>query len=288
MKIEATLLDVLNQGAAQLASADVDDPALDARLLTAHALNCDRAALLTQNDRILTPEETDLIQTLIKRRANREPIARILNHREFWSLPFALNEATLDPRPDSEVLVETALTHIANLQPPAPSPSLLDLGTGSGCLLLALLHEMPTATGLGIDIAPRAVEQAQDNAARLGLEKRARFRTGSWFEGVEEKFDIILSNPPYIASETIPTLMQEVRTYDPLKALDGGKDGLDPYRHIIPRLKDFLNPRGLALFEIGMGQEGDVKRLFQNHGFSAIGTAKDLAGITRCVYGRFA
>ena len=279
-----TLQTFLQHATARLAAAGVDSPALDARLLTAHALICDRAALLAQQGRELTPQETAQIETLLARREQREPVARILNQREFWSLPFALNEATLDPRPDSETLVETTLSTISSLQPPASSLRLLDLGTGSGCLLLALLHELPKATGLGLDQAPRAIDQARANAANLGLEDRATFRQGDWLNGLGESFDIILSNPPYIASTDIPALEPEVRDHDPAAALDGGADGLAPYRQIIPKLKNHLNPHGLAIFEVGQGQAPAVHALFREHGFPETLEAKDLGGIIRCVY----
>jgi release factor glutamine methyltransferase len=285
------LLDLISQSVVRLGQANVDNPGLDARLLAAHALNCDRATLLAQNMRTLADHEVSAIRTLIDRRAAREPVARILGLREFRGLPFALNEATLEPRPDSETLVEAALHEAggwggtpANLQPPA---SLLDLGTGTGCLLLALLHEWPEATGLGIDIAPRAVEQAGENAARLGLDNRAAFRVGDWLEGVEGPFDVIISNPPYIASAELDGLMPEVREHDPPAALDGGADGLDPCRLIIPQLPGFLRPGGLAVFEVGYNQAAAVASLFRQAGFINIRTRRDLGGVERCVAGVF-
>ncbi len=264
----------------RLAAAGVDNPALDARLLIAAALELDRVQLLTQNERTLTDKEEKKIEALISRRESREPVARILGLREFWGLLFGLNEATLEPRPDSEMLVETALSFIKT----RPS-RLLDLGTGTGCLLLSLLHEWPEATGLGIDLAPRAIEQAQENAHRLGLEKRAAFRTGNWLEGLAETFDLIVSNPPYIPAGDIETLAPEVRQYDPLLALDGGKDGLAPYRYLIPLLPAFLNPNGSVFFEIGIGQAEAVASLLKETGFTDIFTKPDLGGIDRCVSG---
>lgn len=265
--------------AAQLAKAGVDNPGLDARLLIAHVLKCDRAQLLLRDGGEITDEEENTIKTLLARRANHEPVARILGLREFWGLPFDLNEATLEPRPDTETVIEGVL----ELKPREAS-RILDLGTGTGCLLLSLLHELPDATGLGVDIAPRAIEQAQANAERLGLANRAAFKTNNWTDNITEKFDVIVSNPPYIKSAEIPTLMPEVRDFDPKAALDGGGDGLAAYRHICPRLPSLLNPNGLVAFEIGQGQETTVVELFEKTGqFRTITTRKDLNGITRCV-----
>jgi len=160
---------------------------------------------------------------------------------------------------------------------------ILDLGTGTGCLLLTLLHELPNATGIGIDISPRAVEQAAQNAVALGLNTRTTFRTGNWLENITEKFDIIVSNPPYIPASDIPALMPEVRDFDPACALDGGDDGLAPYRHIIPQLPYFLKPQGLAAFECGHGQAQDIAHLFYTHKFAHIETHKDLNGTERCI-----
>ncbi len=294
-----TLFDLLRASQDELAAAGVDNPVPDSRLLIAHALTCGRADLLTQTDRVLSAEEAAVIQTLISRRAAREPVSRILGLREFWGLPFGLNEATLDPRPDSETVIETALTEgrkqgsgirkkseFASLMPDSCFlPSVLDLGTGSGCLLLALLHEWPQATGLGVDIAPRAIEQAQINARRLGIQDRAAFRVNDWLDDIEETFDVIVCNPPYIAAADIPALMPEVREHDPLAALDGGRDGLDAYRHLIPLLPQRLKNGGWAFFEAGQGQAEAVCGLFREAGFRDIRAARDLGGIERCVAG---
>lgn len=303
----------------RLAAVGVDNPALDARLLIAAALEMDRVQLLTQNDRALTDEEEKKIETLITRRESREPVARILGLREFWGLPFGLNEATLEPRPDSETLVEAALGFFAqagsssplageeaktrtcaskrlvfagegsfpseDLLLPKPPRRLLDLGTGTGCLLLSLLHEWPEATGLGIDLAPRATEQARENAGRLGLDSRAAFQTGNWLESLTEPFDLIISNPPYIPAMDIEALAPEVRQHDPRLALNGGADGLDPYRHLIPLLPNFLNPHGAVLFEVGIGQAEAVASLLKKTGFADIFIKPDLGGIDRCVGG---
>jgi len=203
--------------------------------------------------------------------------------REFWSLPFGLNEATLVPRPESETLIEAALYVFAKRRDEALR--VLDLGAGSGCLLLALLHEFKNASGVGVDCAPRAVLQAQENAKRLGLTARAEFMAGNWADNIAERFDLVISNPPYIAPEEIPHLMPEVRDYDPKLALDGGKYGLAAYHAIAPKLPNLLKPGGGAIFEIGEGQAPSVRLIFQKAGFSKLDTRKDLSGIERCVIG---
>lgn len=292
-----TLQSILDKALNHLQAAGIDQPVLDARWLIGHALGIGRLELMLQRDRILTQEEISNIEQLISRRAARESVARILGEREFWGLPFGLNEATLEPRPDSEILVEVALAGfgirdsafgsprnlIPNPESLIPNPSILDLGTGTGCLLLALLHSMPMARGLGIDLSPRAIEQAQSNAERLQLQDRARFQVGDWLENLTEKFDLIISNPPYIAPDEIPSLMPEVREHDPHLALDGGTDGLAPYRYLIPQLSSFLKPNGFVVFEVGQGQAAAVTGLLQEAGFQNITTHQDLGGVERCV-----
>ena len=289
----------LREAIERLKNAGVDNPQLDARLLFCHALGIDRTDLLSQSERILSAHEASSINALIARREKRESVARIIGKREFWGLDFALNEATLEPRPDSETVIEAIISscpqrrasHLlscSNQSELAPQDTkenfkILDLGTGTGCLLLALLHEFPQATGIGIDINPRATEQAQTNAQSLGLGSRAEFRAGSWLKNITEKFDIIVSNPPYIPANEIPHLMREVREYDPVLALDGGEDGLAPYRYLIPQLKDFMKPNGIAAFEVGQGQAQQVADLFRQNCFNNTSVHKDLGGIDRCV-----
>lgn len=299
---ENTLYIIIASSIKRLTGTGIDNPQLDARLLCCHALGLDRAQLLSQSQRVLTKDEIAAIDSMITRREKRESVARIIGKREFWGLDFALNEATLEPRPDSETLVEAVLKRIQDSGFGIREKiSILDLGTGTGCLLLSLLHELPQATGVGIDINPRAVEQAQTNAQSLGLDRRAAFKTGSWLtplsppprwegqgggsaaETNAERFDIIVSNPPYIPASDITDLMPEVRDHDPLLALDGGEDGINPYRLLIPQLKDFLNPGGIAAFEVGQGQAEQIADLFQQNGFTNTSTHKDLGGINRCV-----
>lgn len=274
-------------------------PELDARLLIGHALGLDRLQLMLQAERVLTDEEISHLHALINRRAAHEPVARIIGCREFWGLPFGLNEATLEPRPDSETLVEAILEDSGfriwdladrekspNPESRIPNPKILDLGTGTGCLLLALLHELPNATGVGIDVAPRAVTQARANAVQLGLDNRVIFQLGNWLDGMTDQFDVVISNPPYIARDEIPTLMPEVRGHDPLAALDGGTDGLEPYRQIIPQLRRVLKPGGLVAFEVGHTQAATVSALLREAGLTNITTHQDLGGIARCLLAR--
>ncbi|MDX2028058.1 MAG: peptide chain release factor N(5)-glutamine methyltransferase [Alphaproteobacteria bacterium] len=279
MPPEQPLALLLRDTERQLAEAGVDNPLLDSKILVSHALGLDRVDLLMQAERLLSADETIRVQALITRRCRREPVARILGEREFWGLPFGLNEATLEPRPDSETLIDKALPELHGRS----GLSLLDLGTGTGCLLLALLHELPGAVGIGIDAAPRAIEQALANARRLHLDDRAIFRVGNWLDNVDGLFDLIISNPPYIPRQDMVTLMPEVREHDPALALDGGEDGLQVYREIIPRLPKFLKPNGFVVFEVGQGQAADVARLFQQSGFYGVRIHEDFGGVERCI-----
>jgi release factor glutamine methyltransferase len=261
----------------KLRKSGIENPQLDARLLICHGLSINRAQLISQSQRLLIDAEVSSLNTLLNRRHAHESVARIIGKREFWGLDFELNSATLEPRPDSETLIE------AILKSDAPKDRLLDLGTGTGCLLLSLLHELPFATGLGIDISSSAVEQATRNAITLSLSERAMFQTGDWLANLTTTFDIILSNPPYIPASDIPNLMPEVRVFDPMPALDGGCDGLTPYRFLIPQLANFLNPRGLVAFEIGINQAASVSNLLDACGFLSITSHKDLGGIDRVI-----
>jgi release factor glutamine methyltransferase len=275
-----TLDSVFHDAARQLEDAGVDQPKLDARILICHALGIERSEMTTLAARGLTEIEAADIRALIGRRCRREPVGRILGTREFWSLPFGLNEATLEPRPDSETLVEVVLKDLGDRS----EVSICDVGTGTGCLLLALLHELPQATGTGVDVNPHAVDQARDNAENLGLQSRAMFRISNWLDNiVADRFDIIVSNPPYIVSRDIPTLMPEVRNYDPLVALDGGEDGLTAYRLLIPQLRERLKPGGTVVFEVGLGQAVGVGELLTQNGFTNVTTHMDLGGVERCV-----
>jgi release factor glutamine methyltransferase len=245
---------------------------LDAEVLLAHHLACSRGDLLLNPERKFDPQS---YEKLVERRAAGEPVAHITGTREFWSLTLKVSPAVLIPRPDTETLVEVALKLCAH------SPArILDLGTGSGALLLAALSIWSTATGLGIDASPAALAVAQENAQSTGLAGRASFRLGNWGEGLDERFDLILSNPPYIAETE--TLSEEVRAHEPASALFAGTDGLDDYRRILPQLPGLLNPGGLAVLEIGYTQGPALLAMAEAHGFSA-SLHRDLAGRDRCV-----
>ena len=267
---------LIGDGAALLRAAGVENPRLEARLLLAHALNLPVAALL--RDPKLAADPTPYA-ALISRRAAHEPLAYILGHREFWSLRFAVSPATLIPRPESETLIEAALAAFVRRAPPR---SILDLGTGTGCLLLSALREFPDSFGVGIDRSPGAAALAAANASGLGLGDRAAFLCADWEAPVAGRFDLVLCNPPYIPTCEIGGLMPEVAGYEPASALDGGADGLSAYRHVLPLLPQLLQPDGVAVLELGIGQGPRVAALARESGLIAI-TRPDLAGIPRAL-----
>ncbi len=258
----------------RLALPNIDNPRLEARLLLAHAMACTAEDLLREPQ---APAPTQRFRTLLDRRAAREPLAYILGHREFWSLDFAVSPATLIPRPDSETLVEAALAAL----PPGPR-RILDLGTGTGCLLLAVLHERPDAFGVGVDRAPAAAALAAANAAALGIGARAAFLCGDWDSALNGRFDLVLSNPPYITTSAIADLMPEVAEHEPATCLDGGADGYDAYRRIVPTLPRLLDPGGIAVLEVGIGQADTVAAMGPDAGLAAT-IRCDLAGTARAI-----
>jgi release factor glutamine methyltransferase len=254
--------------------------ALDARLLLLGALSVAPTDLIIHPDAPLTADQADRLADFTRRRLSHEPVARILGEREFWGLPFRLSPETLVPRPDTETLVETALDLLPNRNAPL---EIVDFGTGSGCILVALLHELPNATGLGVDLSPGALRTARLNARANGVGERSHFAASHWADAVSGRFDLIASNPPYIASGVIPTLDEEVRGHDPLRALDGGPDGLAPYRILLGEARRLLKPGGLLVLEIGYDQAEDLKGLARDHGLDVSRVAHDLSGHARCV-----
>jgi len=271
----ADIARAIGDGAACLGGI-ADNPRLEARLLLAHALG------LTQNDLIRDPGreiDTTAYETLLARRIAREPLAMIVGRREFWSLEFQVSPATLIPRPDSETLIEAALAIFARRPPPK---RLIDLGTGTGCLLLALLTEFPAAFGIGLDLSPAAASLAKANATRLGLGDRSAFVAGNWTDAVSGQFDLVVSNPPYIPGPEIAFLMPEVARHEPRQALDGGADGYDAYRRIVPILPLHLEPNGAAVLELGQGQATLVMDLAWKAGLQA-SLRLDLAEIPRAI-----
>ncbi|QIO30331.1 peptide chain release factor N(5)-glutamine methyltransferase [Bradyrhizobium sp. 1(2017)] len=272
--------------AAQLQSAGIEEPGLDARLLVGAALRLDLTDMVTQAARQLTPEEAARLEAYAQRRLAHEPVARILGMREFWGLPFRLSEATLVPRPDTETVVELAL-EIFREQPISHPPRIADIGTGSGAILLALLHEIPDAFGVGTDLSLTALATARDNATSLGLADRAAFVACSYAAALSGPFDLIVSNPPYIPSAEIPKLSLEVREHDPHLALDGGNDGYDAYRALIPQAGACLAPGGALIVEAGQGQARNIETLMTAAALSVDRPPKaDLAGILRAVSAR--
>ncbi len=278
-----TLSAALAEAAQILAAAGIEDAAADARLLARHALGLTREAMVRERDRALTAGERAAVAALVARRASHEPVSRILGVREFWSLAFALAPDCLDPRPNSETLVEAVLTDLDRRGGRAEPWRVLDLGTGSGCLLLALLAELPNATGLGVDASAGAIAAATENARRLGLAGRARLAVGDWTRGIEGRFDAIVANPPYIETGAIEALAPEVRGWDPRAALDGGADGLDAYRAIVPGLANLMAPGAIAAFEIGWDQAERVASIARAAGLVPGGIRRDVAGRDRCL-----
>ncbi|MGB1540294.1 MAG: peptide chain release factor N(5)-glutamine methyltransferase, partial [Rickettsiales bacterium] len=261
-----------------LSEAGIPSAHLDARLLLAHVLHVSREYLTMHADDYLTEVELMAYDMLIERRVAREPMAQILGQREFWSLPFKVTQATLDPRPDSETIVASVLSYV-----PRRDARLMmaDFGVGTGCLLLSLLSEYPNAHGLGVDVSEDALSVAEDNAQTLGLSSRAHFFHSSWGEGVVGKYDVIVSNPPYIPEADIAGLEPEVAEYEPKAALSGGADGLDAYRELMPHIKRLLAEKGIAVLEYGKGQSQAVKAIAEQHGLRVLEVCKDLAGVQR-------
>ena len=303
----------------RLVAAGIENPDLDVRLLVQHVLGWSQTKLLLNLNHVLTESEVKDLDAAIERRAQREPVSRIIGHRGFWKSEFKITPQTLDPRPDSEMLIESALKFVK----PAPG-TILDLGTGSGCLLLSLLIEWPKARGVGVDISEEAVRTATENAlllspprrrpgsgpaasaadescpasggkgqtpafagVEISLAERAEFITMDWNEyRPPQPFDLLISNPPYIAESEIPGLAPEVSRYDPMGALVAGADGLDCYRSIARHYKKWLKPQGWALFEIGHTQAEGVKSILAQGGMTVLHVIPDLAGSDRVIVAR--
>ncbi len=274
---------VLAEATQRLKQAGVETPRLDALLLLSHATGQNMDRLRIDGDIEIAADAAAAFSVLLQRRLAREPVSHILGRREFWSLDFAVGPQVLDPRPDSETLVAAVLEQVEDRQAVL---RIADFGTGSGCLLLALLHELPRATGVGTDRSPAALDVARANAASLGLAVRTELREGNWGAGLAGPFDILISNPPYIASDAIPALAPEVARHEPRLALDGGADGLDAYRQLVPDLVRLAARGGLVALEIGQGQDAAVAAMLAAAGLEAIAGKPDLAGIVRVVLAR--
>jgi len=275
-----TLGDLLKNGAARLAGAGIEGGTREVRLLLQAAAGIPIATQIAFPERKIAVDAAARFDALLERRARREPMAHILGRREFWSLAFKVTADTLDPRPDSETLVQAVLDQVPDR---SAALRLVDFGTGTGCLLLALLHELPNAVGLGVDRSVAALAVATENATALGLAQRATFHRGDWDDGLDPGFDIVLSNPPYIPSGDIAGLQPEVASFEPRLALDGGPDGLDAYRRLGPAAMRLLVPGGLAAFEVGIGQDDSARRIMVASGLRHIATERDLAAVERCL-----
>lgn len=273
--------ELLRFGAQELATKEAGSSRLDARILLAAVLDRDPAHLIMHPDFLVPHESVTQFSKYLARRAKGEPVSRILGHREFWSLSFLLSPDTLDPRPDTETIIQTAIS--LKSDEPSNSIRVLDLGTGTGCILLSLLTEWRDAKGVGIDISVGAVETAKDNAQCLGLADRACFAVGNWSESVCGTFDVIVSNPPYVRSGDLANLQAEVREYDPLTALNGGQDGLVEYRRISEDIQRVLAPGGLVVFEVGFDQANEVRLILSEAGLRGIASHRDLNGHVRCI-----
>lgn len=259
----------------RFAAAGLDDPAADARVLVAGLFDLSFTEIVTRSHEPVDADQATRLEDAVTRRLNREPVHRILGEREFYGLPLSLSPATLEPRPDTEILVDTMLPHLRRLVASHGAIDILDMGTGTGAIALALLRECPQATGLGSDISEDALATATENAVRNGLAGRFRTKQGSWFGPIDGCFHAIVSNPPYIETGVIGTLSDEVKNFDPLAALDGGTDGLDAYRAIALKAAQFLHDDGVLGLEIGHDQRLTVTALFEASGFRLIEAARD-------------
>ena len=274
----------LTEAAARLTAAGIESPHREARMLLAHTLDVDQAAIIGHPERAVP--DPDAFRALVDRRSGGVPAAQLLGQQEFWSLSFRVTPDTLIPRPETETLVEAALAAVKERK--LAAPMILDLGTGTGCLLLSLLSECPGARGVGVDRSAAAVDVARGNAEQLGLADRAHFLVSDWAAPLLGRFDIVVSNPPYIATDEIGALQPEVARHEPKQALDGGADGLTCYRAIVDDLPRLLAPGGVVFLEVGLGQWEPVAALLETAGFRVSEPIHDLAGISRCVAAQIA
>ena len=281
-----TYRELYEEGRRILEQAGLPDAALDARFLLEEVCGTNLQTLLVFPEKKVTEEEVNQYRAFIQRRKDREPTAMILGEWDFMGLTFRLNKSTLIPEQDTEVLVETALEELQRRGLGEAPLRILDLCTGSGCILLSLLHELRNAGGLGTDLSEEALEAARENAVRLGLQERAAFRQGDLWEPVgDERFDLIVSNPPYVPTEVIPTLEPEVRCGEPYAALDGGEDGLVFYRRIMREAAGHLKPSGIIIVESGFDEAPQIAARMQDQKLRGIRTVKDYGGLDRVVLG---
>jgi release factor glutamine methyltransferase len=277
-----TLLQAWQTAKGRLEAVGLTGPVIDARLLVEAAADATRADIVADPHRALTPEQEATFEDYVSRRTKREPVSHILGRKGFWKIMLSVNPHVLTPRPDTEVIVDMALKSF----PEQMAFQMLDLGVGSGAILLSILAERPAAKGLGIDVSEEALAVARENAANLGLAGQVALMRGDWTAGLgEASFDLVVSNPPYIASDVIQELEPEVRDHEPRLALDGGADGLDAYRILAPEILRVLKPGGMFAVEIGYDQKAPVEALFKAAGASGVHTVLDLANRDRVVMG---
>jgi release factor glutamine methyltransferase len=275
-----TIAAALAEAAAELAKAGLPAPRREARLLLGIVLDVEPLHMLAAPDRILHPADIEAMRKALRRRLEHEPASRIRGRREFWSLDFVVTPDVLDPRPETELLVARALEYIGSKR--EHPLRILDIGTGSGCILIALLHELPAAFGVGLDRSLAALRVARVNAEQLGVADRSGWAQGSWLAPIGMAFDLIVANPPYIPTGVLETLDHSVSGFDPPMALDGGPDGFVAFRALIQGVGGLMRQGGAAFLEVGQGQAGSVAEIGKRHGFK-VQTIPDLAGIPRCV-----
>lgn len=280
---KATLASLLGAAKARLAAGGIEDPALDARLIVEHFTDSERLDFVRTPDRIIEAETASAVDAAVTRRLDGEPVHRILGFREFYGLKLSLAPETLEPRPDTEILVDGVLPFVREVVADKASCRIVDLGTGTGAIALALLNEVPQASALGVDVAEGALAQARKNADDLGLGARFSTLKSDWFSGISGVFDLIVSNPPYIASKEISELQIEVKRFDPMAALDGGQDGLDAYRVIAAGSAKHLAEGGRVAIEIGHTQLLEVSSVFEQEGFVLLSALKDFSGNDRAL-----
>ncbi|MAS87770.1 MAG: protein-(glutamine-N5) methyltransferase, release factor-specific [Micavibrio sp.] len=277
-----TLSDIAQKGRRILTQEGIETAALDVRLLLQFALQLSPEEIIAQPQRLLLPAESVLFDHLLEKRIAGLPISKIVGQKEFYGRVFKVNEDVLDPRPDTETMIEAVLGFVQQY-PDKKDWSILDLGTGSGCILVTLLKELPEATAVGVDISPEALKIAADNALKHHVDDRARFVLGDFSDSIDESFDLVVSNPPYIPSADIEKLQKEVKNHDPILALDGGDDGLNPYKNIFPLLETLIRPQGMGFFEIGWNQRADIERIASISRVVVRKVFQDLAGHDRIV-----
>jgi release factor glutamine methyltransferase len=278
-----TLVSAWNEAKRRLEIAGIDSPVIDARLLVEAAAGATRADILADPRRALDETQTEALDALVARREKREPVSHILGAKGFWKIMLRVTPAVLAPRPDTETILDVVLPFFGESE----AFSVLDLGVGSGAILLAILTERPGARGLGVDASDEALAVARENAANLGLESRAVFTHTDWTAGLDNnQFDLVVSNPPYVRRGDIASLPPEVRNHEPRMALDGGRDGLDAFRAIAPQILRVLKPGGRFAVEFGLGQKDAVWALFAAAGATGLAVTRDLADHDRVLAGR--